>query len=200
MSVLLTEFLSAFDKFTVLVEIDFVVIDWSRSHPIQDLLLAPVVVLVVKVPELSSEMAEWTELFERDEFLVESLVIAFDLTTATWIVWPTEDQFDTEFLSFRFEHFGDKLFSIIEIDFTRNSSGAECPSESIDRWYSIFVKVNFALHPKPWAVIGKTSDIDLIDSPGTKLKSIALPQTVNVTTLESFAGRLGFYFKGIVTF
>jgi hypothetical protein len=57
-------------------------------------------------------MAKRTKLLEDDKFLVESLVIAFDLTTATRIVWPTEDQFDSLFLSFRFERFGDKCFPL----------------------------------------------------------------------------------------
>ena len=57
------------------------------------------------------------------------------------------------------------------------------------------MKVYLALHPIPGAVISKTGDIDLTDSPYTKLKSISLPHAVNVTTLESLAGRLGFCFN-----
>jgi hypothetical protein len=60
-------------------------------------------------------------------------VIAFDLATTAWIVWPAEDQFDTVFLRFRFEDFGDKLFSVIEVNFTRDSSGAERPAKGVDR-------------------------------------------------------------------
>jgi hypothetical protein len=53
------------------------------------------------------------ELFEGDEFLIESLVIPLDLPTATRVVWSAEDQFDSVFFCFSFEDFGDKLFSII---------------------------------------------------------------------------------------
>ena len=75
MSVLSTEFMSAFDMFSVFVEIDFVVIDWGWSHPAEDLLLAPIIVLMVEVPEFPPEMANRAELLESNEFLVESLVI-----------------------------------------------------------------------------------------------------------------------------
>jgi hypothetical protein len=44
-----------------------------------------------------------------------------------------EDQFDIVFLRFRFEDFGDELFSIIEINFTRNSAVAESPTRKVDR-------------------------------------------------------------------
>jgi len=57
MSVLLTEFMSAFKIFSVFIEIDFIVVDRCWSHPVQVLLLAPVVILLVEVPEFSSEMA-----------------------------------------------------------------------------------------------------------------------------------------------
>ena len=77
-------------------------------------------------------MAKRTKLLEDDKFLVESLVIAFDLATATRIVRPTEDQFDSVFMCFIFEDLGNELFSIIEINFTRNSSVAKCPTKSID--------------------------------------------------------------------
>ena len=73
------------------------------------------------------------KLLEGDKFLVESLVIAFDLAATLWVVWSTKDQFDSVFLGFSFEDFGDKLFSIIEINFARDPSGAECPTESINR-------------------------------------------------------------------
>ena len=67
------------------------------------------------------------ELLEGDEFPVESLVILFDLTPATRVVWSAEDQFDGVFLSFRFERFGYKLFSIIDVDLYWDSAGTECP-------------------------------------------------------------------------
>ena len=88
---------------------------------------------MVEVPEFSPEMADRTKLFESYKFLVESLVITFDLAATFWVVWSAKDQFDSVFLCFSFENFGDKLFSIIDINFTWDSSGAECPAESIDR-------------------------------------------------------------------
>jgi hypothetical protein len=88
---------------------------------------------MVEVPEFSLKMTNRAELLEGDEFLVESLVIALDLATTAWIIRPTEDQFDSLFLRFSFEDLGDELFTIIEVNFTRDSSGAECPAESIDR-------------------------------------------------------------------
>jgi hypothetical protein len=69
---------------------------------------------------------------ETDKFLVKRLVIAFDLATTPRVVRPAEDQFDPVFLCFSFENIGYKLFSIIEIDFMRNPSGAECLAKSID--------------------------------------------------------------------
>jgi len=77
-------------------------------------------------------MAYRVELLEGDEFLVESLVISFDLVSTSRVVRPAEDQFDTVFLCFSFEDFGDKLFPIIEVNFTRDSSGAECPLQGVD--------------------------------------------------------------------
>ena len=59
-------------------------------------------------------------------------MIPFDLTATTWVVWPAEDQFDTVFLHFSFEALGDELFSIIDVNFTRDSSGAECPLQGVD--------------------------------------------------------------------
>ena len=56
MSVLLTEFMSASKTFSVFVEIDFVVLDRCWSRPSQDLLLSPVVVELVEVPEFSLEV------------------------------------------------------------------------------------------------------------------------------------------------
>jgi len=82
---------------------------------------------VVEVPEFSPEMTERTEFLEGDEFPIESLVIPFDLTAATRVIWPAEDQFNTVFLRFRFERFSDKLFPIIDIDLPGNPSDAECP-------------------------------------------------------------------------
>ena len=122
-------------------------------------------------------------------------MIAFDFATATLIVWPTEDQFDTLFLCFSFEDFRDKLFSIIEVNFTLDSSGAKRPAKSIDRRCSIFVKIDLTFHSIPRAVIGEPGDVDLSNPPNTKLKSIALPHTINVTTLESFACWLRFCFN-----
>ena len=82
--------------------------------------------MLVEVPEFSPEMTERTEFLETDQFLVKRLVIPFDLTAATWVVWPAEDQFNTVFLSFRFERFSDKLFPIIDVDFSWDSSITEC--------------------------------------------------------------------------
>ena len=56
------------------------------------------------------------------------------------------------------------------------------------------MKIDLTFHSIPRAVIRKTGDVDLSDSPNTKLKSITLPHAVNVTTLKSFAGFLGFGF------
>ena len=56
------------------------------------------------------------------------------------------------------------------------------------------MKIDLAFHPIPGAVISKTGDIDLADTPDTKLGRITLPHAVNVTTLESFAGWLRFCF------
>ena len=71
-------------------------------------------------------MTERTEFLEGDEFPIESLVIPFDLTAATRVIWPAEDQFNTVFLRFRFERFSDKLFPIIDVDFSWDSSITEC--------------------------------------------------------------------------
>ena len=59
-------------------------------------------------------------------------MIAFDLTATFRVVRSAEDQLDPIFMCFSFEDFGDKLFSIIEIDFTRDSSDSECPAKSVD--------------------------------------------------------------------
>ncbi len=72
------------------------------------------------------------EVLEGDEFLEERLVIPFDLATTAWIVRSAEDQFNTVFLRFSFEDFGDELFSIIEVNFTRDSSGTKCPLQGVD--------------------------------------------------------------------
>lgn len=56
------------------------------------------------------------------------------------------------------------------------------------------MKIDLTFQLIPRAVIGKPGDVDLADSPDTKLESIALPRGVNVTTLESFAGGLMFCF------
>jgi len=68
-------------------------------------------------------------------------MIAFDLATTTRIVRPTEDQFDSVFLRFSFEDLSDELFSNIEIDFTRNSSGAKCPAKSNRRNPEMFFSI-----------------------------------------------------------
>jgi hypothetical protein len=72
------------------------------------------------------------EIFEGNEFPVERLVIPFDLTSAKRVVWPAEDKFDTVFLSFGFEHFGDELFSIIDIDLSRDPTIMECLLQGIN--------------------------------------------------------------------
>ena len=72
------------------------------------------------------------ELLEGYEFQVESPMIAFDLAATSRIVRTTEDKFNSIFLCFSFEDLDDELFSIIEINFTRNSSVAKCPTKSID--------------------------------------------------------------------
>ena len=77
-------------------------------------------------------MTERTEFLETDQFLVKRLVIPFDLTAATWIVWPAEDQFNTVFLSFCIESFSDKLFPIIDLDFAWVFSITECPLQGVD--------------------------------------------------------------------
>jgi hypothetical protein len=46
---------------------------------VRDLLLSPVVVQVIEVPEFSPEMAEQTKFLECNVFQIESLVIPFDL-------------------------------------------------------------------------------------------------------------------------
>ena len=72
------------------------------------------------------------EFLRGDEFLVERLVISFDLPAASRVIRPAEDEFDIVFLCFSFEDFGDELFPIVEINLTRDSSGTECPAENID--------------------------------------------------------------------
>jgi hypothetical protein len=59
------------------------------------------------------------ESLEGDKFLVEQLMISFDLASISRIVLPAEDQFDTVFRCFSFEDLGDELFSIIEINSRR---------------------------------------------------------------------------------
>jgi hypothetical protein len=50
--------MSAFDKFTVFVEIDFVHGDCGRCHPAPDFLLAPIIIRMVEVSEFVLEMAQ----------------------------------------------------------------------------------------------------------------------------------------------
>jgi hypothetical protein len=88
MSFLLTEFMSASQKFSVFIEIDFVVADRCWRHPAQDLLLAPVVVEMIEVPEFPPEMAEEPELLECDMVPVKCFVIALDLSTTTRVIRP----------------------------------------------------------------------------------------------------------------
>lgn len=56
------------------------------------------------------------------------------------------------------------------------------------------MKINLAFHPIPGAVISKTGDIDLANTPYAELERVALPHAVNMMTLESFAGWLRFSF------
>ena len=56
------------------------------------------------------------------------------------------------------------------------------------------MKIDLAFHPIPGTVVSKTGDIDLANSPNTKLECITLPHAVNMIPLESFAGWLGFCF------
>ncbi len=56
------------------------------------------------------------------------------------------------------------------------------------------MKIDLAFHPIPGAVVSKTGDIDLTDSPDTKLEGITLPHAINMIPLESFASWLGFSF------
>jgi len=88
---------------------------------------------MVEVPEFTLEMAQLMKIFEGDKFPVKGFVMAFNLAPATQVIGSPEDRFDTVFLRFRFEDFSDKLFCIIEINFTRESSGAEGPAKSVDR-------------------------------------------------------------------
>jgi len=60
-------------------------------------------------------------------------MIAFDLTATFRVARSTEYQFYSVFLCFSFEDLGDKLFSIIKIDFTWDPSRAECPTKSVNR-------------------------------------------------------------------
>ena len=73
------------------------------------------------------------ELLEGYEFLIESLVIAFDLATTTRIVWPAENQVDPVFMRFSFKTLGDESFSFIDINFTWDSFETECPVKSVYR-------------------------------------------------------------------
>jgi hypothetical protein len=86
------------------------------------------------------------------------------------------------------------LLPIIEVYFTRDSSGTECPLESVDRRGCIFVEVDFTFHAIAGTIIGESGDIDLADTPDSELKGIALPHAVNMLTLEPFAGWLWFGF------
>jgi hypothetical protein len=119
-------------------------------------------------------------------------VIAFDLATTMLIVRPFEEQFDYGFLWFSFENLGDKLVSIIEVNFTWDSSEAEYPMKRVDGLCSIFVKVYFAFYSISWAVISKTGDIILANTPDTELVCTPQPNAVNVTPLKLSADGLGF--------
>jgi len=77
-------------------------------------------------------MTQGMEFLEDDKFPVECLVVSFDLTPATGMIGPAEDQFDTVFLSFSFEQFRDELFTIIDVDLSGDSAGTECPLQGID--------------------------------------------------------------------
>jgi hypothetical protein len=82
---------------------------------------------MVGVPEFTFELAHRMKSLEGDEFPVECFVIVANLTSSAWVIGSAEDQFDTVFLRFCFEQFRDELFTIIEINFTRDSSDSECP-------------------------------------------------------------------------
>ena len=56
------------------------------------------------------------------------------------------------------------------------------------------MQVDLASHAIARAVIGKAGDVDLANAPDAELECIALPHAVDMTTLESFAGWLGFCF------
>ncbi len=109
-------------------------------------MLAPVIVSFVIVPEFSSEMAEGLELFKGDELSVECFVIALDFATSSRIVRFAEDEFDSEAFRFGFEQFGDELFAIVEIDFTRNASFAKSPLQCVDGCWSVFFQIRFTYH------------------------------------------------------
>jgi hypothetical protein len=92
---------------------------------------------------------------------VESLGISFNFPAAARVIRPAKDEFDTMDLCFSFECFWTNCFPIIEVNFTRDSSGTECPLESVDRRGCIFVEVDFALHAVAGTIIGESGDIDL---------------------------------------
>jgi len=54
-------------------------------------MLSPEIVELIEVLEFSSEMAERAELFDGDEFSIKRLVIPFDLTATTWVIWQVKD-------------------------------------------------------------------------------------------------------------
>jgi len=49
-------------------------------------------------------------------------VVALDLTSSSWMIRPTEDEFDAISGELGFEFLGDELFTVVEIHLSWDSS------------------------------------------------------------------------------
>ena len=56
------------------------------------------------------------------------------------------------------------------------------------------MEVDFTFHAIAGTIVSESGDIDLSNATDSELKSISLPHTVNMLTLEPFAGLLWFCF------
>ena len=118
---------------------------------------------------------------------MQCLMVAFYLSSTSWMVRLSKNKLDSIIAGFLFEALGHKLLAIVKIYLLRNSAFSQCPVQAINSTLGIFIQICFWPYSVPWTIICKTCYIDLAKPSNAELEGIALPHRINMMPCKSLA-------------
>ena len=161
----------------------------GRGLPTDSSVESATVVSLSPGSNLSTEVAQRTEVDPPDELLGENPVESLELPPPLRMVRPSVDHSETLLLAVSPELLRDEAAPVVDIERLRPPSTLDGPPEIVDRLTSPLVPIGAGHHKVSRAIVQEGVEVDVPPNPGdAELVHVRLPEGVHVTALEAREG------------